>query len=133
MVPSLAHHYCGGGANRAETPAAVLRRMKNLPRRCFLHIGTHKTGSTSLQVLLYAHPTVLQAHGCLYPKTGRSPDSPAGHHDIAWEISGDARHQRAYGTIDDLAVEIASVPHDIILSSEDFECSICQRDAFASF
>lgn len=63
-------------------------------RTCFVHIGTHKTGTTSLQVALNRHCTELDGQYYLYPRTGRPTMAPDGHHNIAWEIAGDWRFQR---------------------------------------
>lgn len=38
--------------------------------RVLIHIGTHKTGTTSLQELLYANRAALLEHGILYPDAG---------------------------------------------------------------
>jgi len=38
-----------------------------------------------------------------------------------------------HGTIDDLTTEIMAVPHHVILSSEDFECSIHHPERFQQF
>jgi hypothetical protein len=102
-------------------------------RTCFIHVGTHKTGTTSLQVLLNRHHTDLDNHQYLYPRTGRPPEAPDGHHNIAWEISSDSRFQRKHGAIDDLVDEILAASHNVILSSEDFECSIHHPAHFRQF
>ena len=59
--------------------------------------------------------------------------APHGHHNIAWEISNDHRFLKEVGSIDDLLTEIAELPHDVILSSEDFECSAHHSEQFRSF
>jgi hypothetical protein len=38
------------------------------PRTIYLHIGMHKTGTTSLQRFLYSNHDVLLRHGFLYPR-----------------------------------------------------------------
>jgi hypothetical protein len=91
-------------------------------RKCFLHIGTHKTGTTAIQMQLNNNRTQLAEHGFLYPKAGIA--SPfAGHHNIAWELRGDRRFRPDLGVIDDLFSEIDKSDHNVILSSEDFECT----------
>ena len=102
-------------------------------RRCFIHVGTHKTGTTSLQHTLSAHSQKLEGFGFYYPRLGRPSFAPHGHHNFAWEISKDDRFRKEYGSIDDLLAEIADVPHDVILSSEDFECSAHHPEQFAAF
>lgn len=53
----------------------------------FLHIGTHKTGTTSLQQLFHDNRTLLNRVGYLYPKTGYFL---RGHHLLAWDILSQA-------------------------------------------
>src|ERR1700730_1496523 len=102
-------------------------------RQCFLHIGTHKTATTSVQHLLDGHPRELEASGLLYPKVGRPDEAAAGHHNLAWEIASDRRVRPGFGTADDLIRELANTSQNVILSSEDFESSVHHRDRFESF
>lgn len=101
-------------------------------RRCFIHIGTHKTGTTAIQHLLSSNRAALEEKGYLYPQAGR-PELLPGHHNLAWEISGDRRFRDSYGKIDDLMREVNGRPEDIILSSEDLECSLHSRPGFSDF
>jgi hypothetical protein len=102
-------------------------------RRCFIHIGTHRTGTTSLQIALSAHSQALQDRHYLYPLSGRPPEVPHGQHNLAWEISGDYRFQKDSGGIEDLLKEIGGTTHNVILSSEDFGCSIHYFENFTEF
>jgi hypothetical protein len=102
-------------------------------RRCFIHIGTHKTGTTSLQHTLSTHSHELEGFGYCYPRSGRPQMAPHGHHNIAWEISNDERFSQEVGSIDDLLTELADLPYDVILSSEDFECSAHHSEQFSLF
>lgn len=91
-------------------------------RRCFLHIGTHKTGSTSIQVSLKQSREALARRGYLYPAAGTPPGSH-GQHNIGWQLRGDRRFSPEPGTIDDLLEEIDRTGLDVVLSSEDLECT----------
>jgi hypothetical protein len=53
----------------------------------FLHIGTHKTGTTSLQKLFHDNRILLKRIGYLYPATGCFL---CGHHLLAWDILSQA-------------------------------------------
>ena len=101
-------------------------------RRCFIHIGTHKTGTTAVQQLLSRNESRLQQMGYLYPKAGRLERLP-GQHNLAWQISGDRRFRDNHGTIDDLIREIKNSSDDVILSSEDFECSLYHTPTLSGF
>ncbi len=51
------------------------------PAQVYLHVGFHKTGTTTLQSQFAASRRQLQRNGVLYPKSlCKSP----GHHEIAW-------------------------------------------------
>ncbi|PVY21427.1 hypothetical protein C7413_1372 [Paraburkholderia silvatlantica] len=84
-------------------------------RRCFLHIGTHKTGTSSIQRSLAQVPSLLSKAGFYFPNSGKwTPDS--GHHGFAVAASLSEYEALADSLID----EIALIPHHIILSSEEF-------------
>ena len=57
----------------------------------YLHIGTHRTGSTSIQRFLANVEEALAKRGVIYPKTGR-PDTDwsnrYGHHLLHWSLVG---------------------------------------------
>ena len=101
-------------------------------RRCFLHIGTHKTGTTSIQHLLSRSSSALAEKGYFYPQSGRLEELP-GHHNLAWEISGDPRFRKNAGTSDDLLREVKDKSAHIILSSEDFGASLDHEARFSAF
>jgi hypothetical protein len=85
-----------------------------------LHIGTHKTGSTSLQTMIAHNLRWFGDQGLYYPSTGRGPGD--GHHNLAWELNGDERYDPAAGSTADLVVELDQVQaRSVLLSSEDFE------------
>lgn len=94
----------------------------------FLHIGTHKTGTTSLQIILANNEEKLASHGVYVPKTGRNSLLP-GHHNLAWELNDDERFDPSAGNIQALREELSNVFQPrVILSSEDFEYLYCRED-----
>jgi len=102
-------------------------------RQCYIHVGTHKTGTKSLQYFLNHHRLELEAQGICYPQAGRPALAPDGHHNLAWEISGDRRFSTDYGDSKSLFREIEGSSLDVIISSEDFECSVHHADRFGKF
>jgi hypothetical protein len=89
--------------------------------KLFLHIGTHKTGSTSLQNRLHTSREALLKHGILYPETGLSGTA---HHELAWKAGLGARDwdpdylSRSFRAI---ATEAEQLGVDtVVLSSEEF-------------
>jgi len=90
----------------------------------YLHIGTHKTGSTSIQRFLARADEVLAEQGILYPEAGR-PDTnwstQYGQHELYWSIVG----KRGIGdeqVWDNLRREMEEHPDQrVVISAEGFE------------
>lgn len=97
-------------------------------RKCFLHVGTHKTGTSSIQNTLDDHRDDLAKHGFLYPRVGPFPS----HSNIAWELAGHELFQQKNGTVDGLIEQIRASTQNVILSSEDFILAF-PKEAFRSF
>lgn len=102
-------------------------------RTCFIHIGTHKTGTTSIQMTLGDNTETLDISGYIYPRAGRSENS-GGHHNIAFELFDRDRFKAEFGTIDELLSEMKSSSKNAIISSEEFLHAIhYERGAFQRF
>lgn len=89
-------------------------------KQLFLHVGYHKTATTTIQYLLNCHRDRLADYGYLYPKTGLIND---GQHSIAWQMANPSSYliSKEHGSIEQLLDEIRSSSLDrVILSSEDF-------------
>lgn len=100
-------------------------------RTLHVHIGTHKTGTTSIQVFLRQNAEAFRRCGVYVPTTG-TLDPISGHHNIAWELRGDRRFDPAHGTLDDLMAEISgSDAPAAVISAEDFEYLSRHPDAIA--
>ncbi len=100
--------------------------------RVVLHAGLHKTGTTALQAFLLDAREELRRHGSLYPRAGALDWLGGGHHNIAWQLAGDRRFEARFGTVDDVAREIAASEMDAILSAEDFESILHTPERLAS-
>ena len=48
-------------------------------QRLIIHVGSHKTGTTTIQAWLDQNADALKANGILYPEAGRSPYAPDQH------------------------------------------------------
>lgn len=90
----------------------------------YLHIGTHKTGSTSIQRFLAQAKDALSKQGILYPQAGR-PDTEwsnqYGQHELARSISGehDVDEEQVWT---ELRREINECNGQrVVLSTEEFE------------
>lgn len=88
-----------------------------------LHIGTHKTGTTSIQDVLHASSHALQRAGVLFPEAG-CPPGLSGQHMLAWSILPSKHHKLPEPkppVWEALRDEIDTVrPRKVILSAEAF-------------
>ncbi len=98
-------------------------------RSLWLHAGLHKTGTTSLQAFLARERDPLTAHG-IRPIQAGTASWLDGHHNLAWELTGDPRRDLGVGMLDEAIEEIAACDGDAILSSEDFETLLHRPKGF---
>jgi hypothetical protein len=107
------------------------KRHAEPPRRLYLHLGLHKTGTTSLQYLLHDRMQVLCERGYLYPGTGRHPRAHVQHAIVSRAMRPrEEVRQSAFGLAGDVnsKIVIRALLHEIdlsgcknvILSSEEF-------------
>jgi len=97
-------------------------------QRLFIHCGLHKTGTTAIQTAFAARRAKGPSEGDIfYPEAG-CPPGAFGHHNIAWQITGDWRFDPSGGTLATLKAEIGSAGGDVLISSEDFESVFCRDD-----
>ena len=89
--------------------------------RLIVHVGTHKTGTTSIQHALHANYERLRDDGILYPKAGRAVKNDRVrhlHHPLIMSLISDDE-KIALSIIDDLRTEInEAAPTTVIISSE---------------
>jgi hypothetical protein len=73
----------------------------------FIHIGDHKTGTTSIQAFLMRHAAELASSGIYVPTAGMitARSGHGGHHHLAWQLRGDKRWDQANG-LDELVAEL---------------------------
>jgi hypothetical protein len=108
-------------ARRVDVPAVIPGK-----RTIYLHAGIHKTGTTSIQMLMTANATPFGAIGIHVPYAGRPVkyfNNPYfSHHNVAWELSGYQQYDATDGGLDAVVAEIAHVnAPTVVISSEDFE------------
>lgn len=86
-----------------------------------VHVGTHKTGSTSIQAYCMENYDALRRGGCLYPRAGRTDDRERhtiNHHPLLRSMIGDSPRPLDQ-QVAALAKEIAAAnPQVVVLSSE---------------
>jgi hypothetical protein len=105
-----------------------------MKKKIYLHIGLHKTGTTSIQVFFTRKKDVLEARGVLYPLTGRPQRFKFGQHQLPWSVTTrenylpDPEWKRGLSENDvnvlwtSLANEIeTSAAPSVVISSEEFD------------
>lgn len=88
--------------------------------KVILHIGTHKTATTTLQDMFWENSDRLAEHGVVYPRLNQH----TGHHGLVLNWKG---RPKAYelpkgsmGTLEELAQAYAETDKTLFLSSEEF-------------
>jgi hypothetical protein len=89
----------------------------------FIHIGTHKTGSTSIQYFLQENAERLKHCGVYVARSGIDvARRRQGNHNVAWDVRRDIRYERKLGGVAELLDELRDSPEKtVVISSEDFE------------
>ncbi len=123
---------------RCRLQVARLRRRKEgnaegARKTIFVHIGTHKTGTKSIQNFLRRQARQLKRSGILVPRSGTLGRN-GGHHNIAWEIRSDPLLEPHAGGVDDLIIELKAARENVaVISSEDFEYLVQYPDRLKQF
>lgn len=83
----------------------------------YLHIGLHKTGTSSLQNFLSRNAEALAAQGYVWPRAGLVGGA---HHNIGYELLGKGRFSPEAGGLHALLAELDGA-NNAIVSSEELE------------
>ena len=90
-------------------------------RRIILHIGRHKSGTSSLQHFFKQHKDFLSQNGILYPKAG-SGNKGLAHHELAFACNQNKRDvNKIENIISNLKQELTEDHHTVLISSESFQ------------
>jgi len=102
-------------------------------RRAYVHVGTHKTGTTAIQTLLALNEERFASAGILLPRTGRIDPTLAAQHNIAYYLTHNPLYRPECGTYVELGAEIIAAQADAIcLSSEEFGSLAVNRGGMLS-
>ena len=86
-------------------------------KEIIFHIGTHKTGTTSLQHTLHDAGAALSGLGVYYPQAGRI--GREGHHNLVYELVSGWRFRPALGGWDALEAELRDRDDPVVLISSE--------------
>lgn len=81
----------------------------------YLHIGLHKTGTSSLQNFLGRNADALAKAGYAWPRAGRVA---GGHHNLGYQLMGKGRFSTEAGGLEALAAELEAAENAIVSSEE---------------
>jgi hypothetical protein len=106
-------------------------------KQIFLHIGTTKTGTSSVQRVMDNNSDALAAAGVLYPTSGRGHPSRYAHHNLCYEVQEGRRSSGKFDptrgswqeTLDE--IDASSADKAVISSEAFFYCEPGQIDALA--
>ncbi len=88
--------------------------------KVILHIGTHKTATTTVQDMFWANSDLLAQHGLVYPRLNKA----SGHHGLVPEWPARPKvyelKEGSLGTLAALSAEYADTDKTLFLSSEEF-------------
>gem|GEM_PF-583129 len=73
-------------AVQAPAPTSLPAPKRGARKRVLLHLGQHKTGTTSIQGALSDLRDHFSESGVLYPSTGCPEWAPLGHHLLPWSV-----------------------------------------------
>lgn len=85
----------------------------------YLHIGFHKTGSTTLQTFLYQHEKSLLDQGLYIPLACRQRRSSIIHSNLSWDLLGSNSFDASLGTAEDLRHEVQNCNAEKILITDE--------------
>lgn len=88
--------------------------------RVVLHIGTHKTATTTIQDMFACNAALLAEHGLIYPQLGRA----TGHHGLVMDWNPlpkvYALPEGSIAALERIGAEHGAGDHTVFLSSEEF-------------
>ncbi len=97
----------------------------------YIHIGTHKTGTTSIQSVLRNYSQQLKKAGIYVPRAATFGQA-SGHHNLAFELIGDSRFDPSRGGLEELLQELSNHNSShAVVSAEDLEYLVDQPESLA--
>lgn len=103
--------------------------------RCIVHVGTHKTGTTTVQDVLAAHREELVASGIFYPALGpKTRDHNPLAHRLATCADNDLQSvgDELLGRLTGAGVQLGDTAQ-LLLSAEEFSTRICNPHPWSGF
>jgi hypothetical protein len=106
--------------------------MRNsLDKTCYLHIGTHKTGSTSIQKFLIDSHEALRLRGVILPSISKSPIDQD-HKILANALTRFRIHKGDVEPLHQLSALLQSSASDVIISAETLSQKLGAGGEFAA-
>ncbi|WP_020178431.1 hypothetical protein [Methylopila sp. M107] len=102
-------------------------------RRCYLHIGPHKTGSSTLKHFFRANEARMYSNGLFFPKSIDENGKRAGHHAVlvnSSELTPEGDLRKGAVLWPEIEAVVAKGRKDILLSSEMFSDAVFKPGRF---
>lgn len=101
----------------------------------YLHCGTHKTGTTTIQHYLNDNKSLLEKNNLIYPSIGKTKKIFYAQHGIAWSISGDPRikYEQNKEFLSDFFKFLKDSEKNLVMSSEDFQFYNIEKNSYSKF
>ena len=101
----------------------------------YLHCGTHKTGTTTIQHYLNDNKSILEKNNLIYPSIAKTKKIFYNHHGIAWSISADPRikYEQNKDFLNDFFKFLKDSEKNLVISSEDFQFYNIGKDSYSKF
>jgi hypothetical protein len=118
IEPNLAHRNFANHSKRWRIAYAGCSRLhlQMLKRACYIHVGPHKTGTTSIQVFLKEHRAELLRHGYFVPESG---NVHGGHHPLVMQLCGQEVPERHKSAAASFSSAVKDTTCDaVVISSE---------------
>src|SRR5919106_1288933 len=100
-------------------------------RICYIHVGPHKTGTTSIQRFLQENRTELLKHGYFVPESG---NVNGGHHPIVRQLCGqEVSHHHRWAAAKFVEALANTLCEAVVISSEALEVLLRERECANEF
>lgn len=101
----------------------------------YLHCGTHKTGTTTIQHYLNDNKSLLEKNNLIYPSIAKTKKIFYNHHGIAWSISDDPRikYEQNKDFLNDFFKFFKDSEKNLVISSEDFQFYNIGKNSYSKF
>ncbi|MBN1638300.1 MAG: hypothetical protein JW866_05000 [Ignavibacteriales bacterium] len=97
-------------------------------KKLYIHIGTYKTGTTTIQQGLALNERELMNHGYVYASTARTSGDNFNHHNLVHFLHNNKLFKETKGTWEELIFEIKNKEYENFIISSEIFCSMKKEE-----